>query len=83
MFVTLKVFKLIGPSNDSRRHGRGTYLFLDIPLSNCLSLFGWILTDWVALPSPPPTSPAWTAEAGGDVDVDMAAFLPNRSLLEF
>jgi hypothetical protein len=28
MFVTLKVFKLIGPSNDGRRHGRGTYLFL-------------------------------------------------------
>jgi hypothetical protein len=26
MFVTLKVFKLIGPSNDVRRHGRGTYL---------------------------------------------------------
>jgi hypothetical protein len=25
--VTLKVFKLIGPSNDGRRHGRGTYLF--------------------------------------------------------
>jgi hypothetical protein len=29
MFVTLKVFKLIGPSNDGRRHGRGTYLLLD------------------------------------------------------
>jgi hypothetical protein len=29
MFVTLKVFKLIGPYNDGRRHGRGTYLFLD------------------------------------------------------
>jgi hypothetical protein len=28
MFVTLKVFKLIGPSNDCRRHGRGTYLLL-------------------------------------------------------
>jgi hypothetical protein len=28
MFVTLKVFKLIGPSNDGRRHGRGPYLFL-------------------------------------------------------
>jgi hypothetical protein len=27
MFVTLKVFKLIGPSNDGRRHGRGTFLF--------------------------------------------------------
>jgi hypothetical protein len=27
MFVTLNVFKLIGPSNDGRRHGRGTYLF--------------------------------------------------------
>jgi hypothetical protein len=26
MFVPLKVFKLIGPSNDGRRHGRGTYL---------------------------------------------------------
>jgi hypothetical protein len=26
MFVTLKVFKLIGPSNDGWRHGRGTYL---------------------------------------------------------
>jgi hypothetical protein len=25
--VTLKVFKLIGPSNDGRRQGRGTYLF--------------------------------------------------------
>jgi hypothetical protein len=29
MFVTLKVFKLIGPSNDGRRHGRGTYLFIE------------------------------------------------------
>jgi hypothetical protein len=28
MFVTLKVIKLIGPSNDGRRHGRGTYLLL-------------------------------------------------------
>jgi hypothetical protein len=28
MFVTLKVFKLIGPSNDGRWHGRGTYLFI-------------------------------------------------------
>jgi hypothetical protein len=28
--VTLKVFKLIGPSNDVRRHGRGTYLLLSI-----------------------------------------------------
>jgi hypothetical protein len=27
MFVSPKVFKLIGPSNDGRRHGRGTYLF--------------------------------------------------------
>jgi hypothetical protein len=27
MFVTLKVFKLIGPSNDSRSYARGTYLF--------------------------------------------------------
>jgi hypothetical protein len=27
MFVTLKVFKLIGPSNEGRRHGRSTYLF--------------------------------------------------------
>jgi hypothetical protein len=27
MFGTLKVFKLIGPSNDGWRHGRGTYLF--------------------------------------------------------
>jgi hypothetical protein len=27
MFVTLKVFKLIGPSNDGQRHGRVTYLF--------------------------------------------------------
>jgi hypothetical protein len=26
MFVTSKFFKLIGPSNDGRRHGRGTYL---------------------------------------------------------
>jgi hypothetical protein len=32
MFVTLKVFKLIGPSNNGRRHGRGTYLvFLPPP----------------------------------------------------
>jgi hypothetical protein len=28
MFVTLKVFKLIGPSNDGLRHSRGTYLFI-------------------------------------------------------
>jgi hypothetical protein len=28
MFVTLKVYKLIGPSNDGQRHGRGTYLFI-------------------------------------------------------
>jgi hypothetical protein len=28
MFVTLKVCKLIGPSNDSRRHVRGTYLLM-------------------------------------------------------
>jgi hypothetical protein len=28
MFVTLKVFKLIGPSNDGQRHGRGTYLLI-------------------------------------------------------
>jgi hypothetical protein len=35
MFVTLKVFKLIGPSNDGRRHGRGTYLF---PLSPSTSI---------------------------------------------
>jgi hypothetical protein len=28
MFVTLKVFKLIWPSNDGRRHGRGTYWFM-------------------------------------------------------
>jgi hypothetical protein len=34
MFVTLKVFKLIGPSNDGRRHGRGTYLFMLIPNIN-------------------------------------------------
>jgi hypothetical protein len=27
MFVILTIFKLIGPSNDGRRHGRGTYLF--------------------------------------------------------
>jgi hypothetical protein len=33
MFVTLKVFKLIGPSNEGRRHGRGTYLFLSIPVT--------------------------------------------------
>jgi hypothetical protein len=26
--VTPQVFKFIGPSNDSRRHGRGTYLFV-------------------------------------------------------
>jgi hypothetical protein len=32
--VTLKVFKLIGPSNDGRRHGRGTYLFLSMLLSS-------------------------------------------------
>jgi hypothetical protein len=30
MFVTLKVFKLIGPSNDGRRYGRGTYLFVNV-----------------------------------------------------
>jgi hypothetical protein len=35
MFVTLKVFKLIGPSNDGQRHGRGTYLFFN----NTPSLF--------------------------------------------
>jgi hypothetical protein len=34
MFVTLKVFKLIGPSNDGRRHGRGTYLFIYDLFSN-------------------------------------------------
>jgi hypothetical protein len=28
MFVTLKVFKLIGPSNDGQRHGMGTYLLI-------------------------------------------------------
>jgi hypothetical protein len=28
MFVTPKVFKFIGPYNDCRRHGRGTYLFI-------------------------------------------------------
>jgi hypothetical protein len=33
MFVTLKVFKLIGPSNDGRWHGRGTYLFLLVDLN--------------------------------------------------
>jgi hypothetical protein len=27
-FVTPQVFQFIGPSNDGRRHGRGTYLFL-------------------------------------------------------
>jgi hypothetical protein len=47
--------------------------FLDIPLLDCLSLFGRIVPDWVSLPSPPPTSPAWTAEAGGDVDMDMTS----------
>jgi hypothetical protein len=26
-FVTPQVFQFIGPSNDGRRHGRGTYLF--------------------------------------------------------
>jgi hypothetical protein len=36
MFVTLTVFKLIGPSNDGRRHGRGTYLFN--PLYLCFSV---------------------------------------------
>jgi hypothetical protein len=30
MFVTLKVFKLIGPSIDGRRHGRGTYLLFPV-----------------------------------------------------
>jgi hypothetical protein len=25
--VTPQVFQFIGPSNESRRHGRGTYLF--------------------------------------------------------
>jgi hypothetical protein len=37
MFVTLKVFKLIGPSNDGRRHGRGTYLFCTV-CSDCMVL---------------------------------------------
>jgi hypothetical protein len=27
-FVTPQVFQFIGPSNDGRRHGRGTYLFV-------------------------------------------------------
>jgi hypothetical protein len=27
-FVTPQVFQFIGPSNDGRRHGRGTYLFI-------------------------------------------------------
>jgi hypothetical protein len=27
-FVTLNIFQLIGRSNDGRRQGRGTYLFL-------------------------------------------------------
>jgi hypothetical protein len=35
MFVTLKVFKLIGLSNDGRRHGRGTYLFNPKNLASC------------------------------------------------
>jgi hypothetical protein len=40
MFVTLKVFKLIGPSNDGRRHGRGTYLFaLELLFFTLESLF--------------------------------------------
>jgi hypothetical protein len=41
MFVTLKVFKLIGPSNDGRRQGRGTYLFTLVSkrsLKQCLDL---------------------------------------------
>jgi hypothetical protein len=31
--VTSKVFLFIGPSDDGRRHGRGTYLFFYILLS--------------------------------------------------
>jgi hypothetical protein len=44
MFVTLKVFKLIGPSNDGRRHGRGTYLFFVKRINTVrweLELFPW------------------------------------------
>jgi hypothetical protein len=36
MFVTLKVFKLIGPSNDGQRHGRGTYLFYNVFIYVCV-----------------------------------------------
>jgi hypothetical protein len=39
MFVTLKVFKLIGPSNDGQRHGRGTYLFYKIKSVILVQLF--------------------------------------------
>jgi hypothetical protein len=40
MFVTLKVFKLIGPSNDCRRHGRGTYLLYTGSLNNIEGMSG-------------------------------------------
>jgi hypothetical protein len=40
MFVTLKVFKLIGHSNDGRRHGRGTYLLLLFPLLSLWTKIG-------------------------------------------
>jgi hypothetical protein len=44
MFVTLKVFKLIGPSNGGRRYGRGTYLFsLYLVLLSVLDMFTGIL----------------------------------------
>jgi hypothetical protein len=36
MFVTLKVFKLIGLSNDGRRHGRGTFLLSRIIAQKCV-----------------------------------------------
>jgi hypothetical protein len=55
MFVTLKVFKLIGPSNDGRRHGRGTYLFLkksvlhDRALEPCLNVFRNFALCWMFL----------------------------------
>jgi hypothetical protein len=57
MFVTLKVVKLIGPSNDGRRHGRGTYLFQSTCQRSVFkegSLFNiWKSIKSAALPSIP------------------------------
>jgi hypothetical protein len=35
-FVTPQVFPFIGPSNDGRRHGRGTYLFCMLPMHDTI-----------------------------------------------